>query len=67
PHLFEFSTSLIDALVTTKLVTSNSEARRAIEQGGVKVDEKVVKDITAKVKAPVTIQKGKRHFVRLTS
>ncbi|MBU1033239.1 tyrosine--tRNA ligase [Patescibacteria group bacterium] len=61
------STSLIDALVTTKLVTSNSEARRAIEQGGVKVDEKVVKDITAKVKAPVTIQKGKRHFVRLTS
>ncbi len=36
-----------------------------IEQGGVKVDGEVVKDITATVKAPSVIQKGKRHFVKL--
>jgi tyrosyl-tRNA synthetase len=58
-------TSLIDVLVSSKMVTSKSDARRQIEQGGVKVDGEVVKDITANVKAPSVIQKGKRHFVKL--
>jgi tyrosyl-tRNA synthetase len=57
--------SLVDALVQSKLVASKSEARRQIEQGGVKVDGSVVKDADSVVEAPAVIQKGKRHFVRL--
>lgn len=57
--------TLVDALVASKMVTSKSDARRQITQGGVKVDGKIVKDIDAKVKKGSTIQKGKRHFVKL--
>jgi tyrosyl-tRNA synthetase len=60
--------SLQDALVSAGLVTSKSEARRQIEQGGVKVndvlatDEKMLVEI---VPEGVVIQKGKRHFAKL--
>jgi len=57
--------SLVDALVATKLVSSKSDARRQVEQGGVKVDGEVVTEITATVSAGSLIQKGKRHFVKL--
>jgi tyrosyl-tRNA synthetase len=56
---------LVDALIEAKLVASKSEARRQIEQGGVKVDGEIVKDFTATVTSGALIQKGKRHFVRL--
>jgi tyrosyl-tRNA synthetase len=59
------SMKLVDALVESKLVASKSDARRQIEQGGVKVDEEVVKNVEAMVKAGSVIQKGKRHFVKL--
>ncbi|MBI5134927.1 tyrosine--tRNA ligase [Candidatus Uhrbacteria bacterium] len=70
---FQVSSSdapLIDILVETKLVASKSEARRAIEQGGVKVDGVVVKDIKKIIelnKEGILIQKGKRGFVRVTT
>ncbi len=60
--------SLVDLLVETKLVASKSEARRAIEQGGVKVDGVVIRDlkkIIVLLKEGVLIQKGKRGFVRV--
>lgn len=59
---------LIDALVESGLVPSKSEARRQVEQGGVKVDDEVVDDVKAMVsvtKTGVVIQKGKRHFAKL--
>ncbi|HSD12410.1 MAG TPA: tyrosine--tRNA ligase, partial [Patescibacteria group bacterium] len=57
---------VVDLLVETKLVASKSEAKRQIEQGGVKVGGEVVKDAAAAFevdKNPTLIQKGKRHFV----
>lgn len=57
--------TLVDALVASRLVTSKTDARRQIEQGGVKVDEKVVTEVEATVSAGSTIQKGKRHFIKL--
>jgi len=60
--------SLVELLVETKLVASKSEAKRQIEQGGVKVGGAAVKDPAATVAvgaAPVLIQKGKRHFVNV--
>lgn len=56
---------LIDALVQSELCDSKSDARRQIEQGGVKVDDEVVEDVKATVKPGSVIQKGKRHFVKL--
>lgn len=56
---------LVDAMVSSTLVSSKTEARRQIEQGGVKVNENIVKDIKIEVKPGDLIQKGKRHFVRL--
>ncbi len=59
---------IIDVLVESGLVASRGEARRQIEQGGVKVDGEVVTDINLKVvgsKDGVLVQKGKRFFVKL--
>lgn len=59
---------IVDLLVKAKLSNSKSEARRVVEQGGVKVDGKVVDDPTATIaltKQGVLVQKGKRHFIRI--
>lgn len=58
-------TALIDVLVSAKLVASKSEARRLIEQGGVKMNNKVVQS-TDTVIAEGIIQAGKRKFVRVS-
>lgn len=60
--------NICDALVFVTLASSKSEARRLVEQKGVKVDGKIVDDPGAMIsiiKSGVLIQKGKRHFVRV--
>jgi len=57
--------TIIDALVETKLVPSRGEAKRMIDQKGVKVNEKVVKEYEHKIKSGDLIQKGKRFFVKI--
>ena len=57
-------TPLVDVLVSSKLVASKSEARRVIEQGGVKVKNNVVASI-AQVAEEGTLQVGKRKFVKI--
>ncbi|MFH1226017.1 MAG: tyrosine--tRNA ligase [bacterium] len=59
------SDNLVDVLVETKLAPSKSEARRLVLQGGIKVDDKVVKGVEFKVKRGATIQKGKRFFIKI--
>jgi len=63
--------NIVEVLVATKLASSNSEARRLLKQGGVKVDGKEVKDEDFEIKKVdqdgVVIQKGKRHFVKIVS
>jgi len=58
--------SILDLLVQTKLAPSKSEAKRLIEQGGVKIDNQVIKDWQKEiaVKDGLIIQVGKRRFVR---
>jgi tyrosyl-tRNA synthetase len=61
---------LVELLVEAGLAKSKSEAGRLIEQGGVKVDNKVVDDREAEVAVSdqeVLIQKGKRGFVKVRS
>ncbi|MBI4098796.1 MAG: tyrosine--tRNA ligase [Candidatus Magasanikbacteria bacterium] len=57
--------TIVDVLVAAKIASSKSDARRLIEQGGVKVDDVVVTDIEMAVKRGSVIQKGKRFFVKV--
>lgn len=65
PEIKPSAYDLITILVESKLVESKSEARRAIEQNGVKVNEEVVTDSKLELKPGDFIQKGKRFFVRI--
>ncbi len=56
--------SLIDALVASGSCASKSEARRLIEQGGIKVNDKTVTDVNAKAEQGIT-KVGKRKFVKV--
>jgi tyrosyl-tRNA synthetase len=59
--------NIIDALIQSKLATGTSDARRTIEQGGVKIDGEVVTDTKATLpnKKEVVLQRGKRQFCKL--
>ncbi len=59
------SNDILSILVDSNLVTSKSEGRRAIEQGGVKVNSEVVKDVNFKVESGSVVQKGKMHFLKV--
>jgi tyrosyl-tRNA synthetase len=60
---------LVDVLVASGLCTSKSEARRAIEQGGVYVDEQRIGDVKAilepSASGDVTLQRGKKDKRRI--
>jgi len=59
------SHDLITVLLESELASSRSEARRVIEQGGVKIDQTTVKDMAYKVPRGSVVQKGKVRFVRV--
>jgi tyrosyl-tRNA synthetase len=58
---------LADILLDAKLAPSKSEARRLIEQSGVKVDGAVIGDREAVIepRTGMIIQVGKRKFVKV--
>ena len=58
---------LLELLFKAKLVSSKSEARRVILQGGVKIDGIVRKDwaIGIALHKGMVVQVGKRHFAKL--
>ena len=61
--------TILDVLTISNLASSKSEARRLVEQGGVKVDEEKITDPNYTIdKEVVVIQKGKKAFkkVKLT-
>ncbi|MFA6436941.1 MAG: tyrosine--tRNA ligase [Candidatus Paceibacterota bacterium] len=59
---------IIDLLVKTKLAPSRTEARRLVEQGGIKVNDQIIDDPMMRIKkadCPAIIRKGKRFFVKV--
>lgn len=58
---------VLDVLSQAKLISSKAAGRRLIEQGGVKVDDRVVKEWREKIaiRSGMIIQAGKRKFVRV--
>jgi tyrosyl-tRNA synthetase len=57
---------LADFIAAHGLAKSKNEARRLIEQGGVKLDGQAVSDVNAAAQ-PGTLQVGKRTFVKVSS
>lgn len=61
------SLPVLDLLIKTKLISSKSEAKRLILQGGIKIDGVVEKDWRAmiKIKKGQVVQVGKRRFAKV--
>lgn len=59
--------NILDLLIETKLVLSKGEAKRLIEQDGVKIDNKKITDWQKEiiVKDNMVIQIGKRKFIQI--
>lgn len=59
--------NIIDLLELCKLIESKSEGRRAVEQGGVKVNDKKVTSVdeTVHLEKDMVIQVGKRRFAKI--
>ena len=56
---------LIEVLVESGLVNSKSQARRLIDQNGIKVNGEPASDPYAVLAPQSVVQVGKRHFIRL--
>ena len=56
-----------DLLLDSGLVKSKAEAKRLVEQGGVRIDDETEKDWKKEknVKDGMVIQVGKRRFVKI--
>lgn len=55
----------IDVLVQTGLAASNSDARRLLEQGGVRLNQQKVETATLMLAKGDVLQAGKRRFVKI--
>ena len=59
---------VLDLVVSAGFASSKSEARRLVQQGGVRIDDQVVEDIAAEVADDAQhLQVGKRRHARLVS
>ncbi|HEX5165587.1 MAG TPA: tyrosine--tRNA ligase [Thermomicrobiales bacterium] len=54
-------------LVSTRLATSNNDARRLVEQGGVRLNNEVIDSVTTLISLnePAILRVGRRRFLRL--
>ena len=58
--------NIVDLLVETGLCPSKSEARRMVEQGGVKVNADKISDVNAIIEINDTVlQKGKKNIIKV--
>lgn len=57
--------TVLEVLIAAKLAKSKSEARRLIEQGGVRLDGKTLENPSQTFPGPGVLQVGKRRFVRV--
>ena len=60
-------TPIVDVLTSNELVSSNSEARRLIDQGAVKIDDQkcINRDQIIKKDESIVIKVGKRRFLKI--
>jgi len=58
---------IIDLLIATKMLSSKSEARRLIKQGGVSIDNQIIRDqkCLVQLEDEKVVKVGKRRFVKV--
>jgi len=66
PTFVLHASGLIAALVTSQLASSNSDARRKIEQGAVEVDGERIRDPKASLAGGSHVLRAGRHYARVT-
>lgn len=64
-HIYEEEDSIINVLIKTGLASSNSESRRLISGGGIKVDAVTVSDFYLRLKGTHVISRGKNRFIKV--
>lgn len=64
-YTFQAGQPAVEVLLATHLVSSKSEARRLIDQKGVRLDGKLVDQFDLPLPHPGVLQVGKRRFVRI--
>lgn len=65
PEFVAKERDIISVLHDCALVKSKTEAKRLVEQGGVKVNGEVIKDFAFEVTTGAILQKGKFHFIKV--
>jgi tyrosyl-tRNA synthetase len=67
-QIAEHGMKLVDLIIATQLAASKSEARRLIEQGGVKINEVKRTDVneTVAIEDGMVLQVGPRKFVKIS-
>lgn len=59
--------NIIDLLVNTGMNKSKSEARRAIQEGSIRIDGRVINNVDYTIETgDAVLQRGKRKFIQLT-
>ncbi len=65
-RLEDTNINVLDLMVKINIVSSKSEARRVIEQGGLIIDKEKISDPNYIInKEEITIQKGKKTFIKV--
>ena len=59
------ASNIIEVLVEAKLASSKSEARRLLEQKGIKVNGEIITDANYEISTSSVVQKGKREYRRI--
>ena len=68
-HLLKEETKVVDLMVEKGLASSKSEARRLIQQGGVRLEGEQIKEIDASIQPgrAGVLQVGKRKFLKIVA
>ena len=64
-YSFQPGKTVLDVLVDGKLVSSKSEARRLLQQNGVRLDGEILSDANQEFPHPGVLQVGKRRYLRV--
>lgn len=64
-YVYQDGQTVLDVLVSGRLVNSRSEGRRLVEQKGVRLDGRVLGDALSVFPHPGILQVGKRHFLKV--
>ena len=64
-EIFNEEISIIELLKQAEFAKSNSDARRLIDGGGIKLNGEIVRDLNYSLKGDAVLSRGKNRFVQV--